>query len=249
MNPEAYIQMDEEEARHWWFSGRRKIITGLIENLELPQKACIREVGCGTGGNLEMLSHFGNVSAFEMDSVARTIATEKTNNQFDIRAGCCPHEIPFVSQKFDLICLFDVLEHIEQDGDTLTILRGMLAEKGKIIITVPACQWLWSSHDEFLHHKRRYSVNSLKEICCSVLKPLKISYFNTILFPLAVLMRLKDKLFKSKSVSGTNTPPKIINILFKLIFSLERFPLKYINFPFGLSLLCILESSEKNLLN
>ena len=237
MNPEAYTQMDEEEARHWWFSGRRKIVATMIESLGLPQKASILEVGCGTGGNLEMLSRFGDVSAFEMDSVARTIATEKTNSQFDIRAGCCPHEIPFDSQKFDLICLFDVLEHIEQDGDTLTILKGMLTEKGKIFITVPACQWLWSSHDEFLHHKRRYSANGLKEICCFGLEPLKISYFNTILFPLAVLMRLKDKLFQSKSASGTNTPPKIINMLFKPVFSFERFLLKYINFPFGLSLL------------
>jgi hypothetical protein len=70
---------------------------------------------------------------------------------------------------------------------------------------------------------------------------LKLSYFNTILFPLAVAVRLKDKLLGNQSVTGTSVPPGLINKLLTPIFSAERFLIKHFNLPFGVSLLCVLE--------
>jgi hypothetical protein len=70
---------------------------------------------------------------------------------------------------------------------------------------------------------------------------LKISYFNTILFPLAVAVRLKDKLLGNQSEAGTGVPPALINKLLTAIFSAERFLVKHFNLPFGVSLLCVLE--------
>ena len=110
-----------------------------------------------------MLAEFGEISALEMDSNARAIASKKTNNLYDIRAGYCPDEIPFRDQRFDLICMFDVLEHIEHDTETLMAIKKLLTKHGRILITVPAYQWLYGAHDEFLHHKRRYSANQLKK--------------------------------------------------------------------------------------
>lgn len=241
MEPEAYIEMSETESGHWWFSGRRAILLQILESLDLPPDAKILEIGCGTGGNLQMLAKFGELSALEMDSNARSIASNKTNNRYDIRAGYCPNEIPFSEQSFDLICMFDVLEHIDQDTETLLAIKKLLKKKGRMLITVPAYQWLWGSHDEFLHHKRRYSASQLEEkVVNSELNLEKISYFNTFLFPLAAIVRFKDKLLHNDSATGKSIPPAIINTIFRSLFSSERFLLKYFNLPFGLSLLCVL---------
>ncbi len=157
MNPAAYLEMAETEATHWWFVGRRVILAGMIEALRLPSHATILEVGCGTGGNLPMLARYGEISAFEMDGNARIIAINKTQSRFDIQPGGCPDDLPFQDRRFDLICMFDVLEHIERDVDTLVALGKLLKPNGRLLITVPAYQWMYGAHDEFLQHKRRYS--------------------------------------------------------------------------------------------
>ncbi|HEY5140824.1 MAG TPA: methyltransferase domain-containing protein, partial [Methylococcales bacterium] len=199
-----------------------------------------------TGGNLQMLAKFGEVSALEMDANAREIASNKTDNLYDIRAGYCPDEIPFHGQRFDLICMFDVLEHIEHDIETLMAIKQLLMKNGRILITVPAYQWLYGAHDEFLHHKRRYSANQLrKKIAVAELRPVKISYFNTILFPLAAIARLKDKLSGNTSATGTSVPPIPINNFFRTLFSAERFLLERFNLPYGVSLLCVLEGADE----
>jgi SAM-dependent methyltransferase len=243
MNPDAYLEMADTEARHWWFSGRRVVLAHIIANLKLPINAKILEIGSGTGGNLQMLSSFGKVSALEMDATARAIALKKTGGRFDIRPGICPTDIPFVGEKFDLICLFDVLEHIDEDVETLTAVRGLLAEGGRVVVTVPAYRWLWSAHDVFLHHKRRYSADELRQkITASGLLSVKISYFNTFLFPVAAIVRLKDRMLRNVSASGSNVPPALINRLFTALFCKERFLLAKMDLPFGISLLGIFRS-------
>lgn len=245
MNPDAYIEMAETEARHWWFTGRRSILAHLIGAMELPPGARILEVGSGTGGNLQMLSSFGRVSAVEKDEAARAITAKKTGACFDVRPGSCPGDLPFKEEKFDLICLFDVLEHIDEDVETLVALKGYLARGGRIMVTVPAYRWLWSSHDDFLHHKRRYSKAEFrKKVEASGLQPVRITHFNTFLFPLVAIARLKERLFRSSTASGSTIPPMPINQVLATLFRGERFLLDRMNLPFGLSLLGILEAEH-----
>ena len=77
-----------------------------------------------------MMSAFGAVYTLEMDSNARSVARAKTGGRFNIRPGSCPSDIPFAGEKFDLICLFDVLEHIDEDVETLVALKEILKEGG-----------------------------------------------------------------------------------------------------------------------
>jgi SAM-dependent methyltransferase len=241
MSPEAYLDMAETESRHWWFAGRRKILSRLIVELRLPTNAKLLEVGSGTGGNLQMLSAFGHVSAMEMDATARSICSQKTGGWFDVRPGFCPNDIPFAGEKFDLICMLDVLEHIDEDVQTLIALKALLADGGRILITVPAYRWLWSAHDEFLHHKRRYSSAEFRQkIANAGFHLVRVSHFNTILFPIAALVRLKDRMLGNAIPTGGSVPFEPLNQLLKTLFSSERWVLAKTNLPFGVSLLGVL---------
>ena len=234
MEPEAYREMAASEGRHWWFAGRRTILSSLIARLSLEGKSRILELGCGTGGNLDMLARFGEVAAMETDDAARAIALEKSGARFEIRPGRCPDQIPFAGQRFDLVCMFDVLEHIDEDVATLEAVRALLAPGGRALITVPAYRWMWSKHDEFLHHKRRYTAAELeKKARAAGLAVATLSYFNTLLFPLAAAARLLN-------LEGRETPPAAVNRLFRWVFSAERFVAGRVGLPFGVSLLAVL---------
>lgn len=240
MDPKSYTEIAEIQLGHWWFVGRRAIIRDLVSSMRLTQPAKILEVGCGPGGNLKMLNEFGFVKAFEMSEDAISMAKKQTYNFFDIKLGSCPNNIPFERELFDLICMFDVLEHIEEDGETLLALKKLLKENGKIIITVPAYQWLYGAHDKLLHHKRRYSFNELRsKIENSGYKIEKLSYFNSILFPIALAVRMYEKIHSSSRPSGGSTPNSLVNHLLCNLFKSEKYLLRYLTLPFGVSLVGI----------
>jgi SAM-dependent methyltransferase len=240
MEAEAYVEMAAAEDRHWWFRGRRRVLRAMISGLHLPADARILEIGAGTGGNLLMLSRFGKVIAVERSATARAFATEKTGARCDIRAGAAPDELPLTGELFDLICLFDVLEHVEQDEETLRAIRPFLAPGGTVLLTVPAFRRLWGPHDAALHHKRRYEKAELRgKLREAGFTIAKLSFINMGLFPLAVLMRVYDRLAKRPGASGTQTPPWLLNEIFAGIFGAEAAVLPALNLPFGLSLLAI----------
>ena len=240
MNPDAYTEMAAVEDSHWWFLARRQIIHKLLSKIVKSSDSQLLEVGSGTGGNLEILSSLGKVSAMEMNPEARRLAQQKAGALATIVYGRCPDEIPFPDDTFDVICMFDVLEHIARDSECLTALKGKLRPGGKIIITVPAYQWMWGPHDDHLHHVRRYTAKSLREsLKASGFQVSRISYFNTLLFPLAAAARLKDKLLKGERAAGSSVPPKWLNTTMMRIFSLESKLLTYANLPFGVSLLAV----------
>ena len=197
----------------------------------------ILEIGCGTGGNIKMLQQYGNVKAIEMDDFA--IEYAKTTGA-EIRQGFLPTNFPY-EEKYDLICMFDVLEHIEEDKETLKVVKNHLNPNGQLLITVPACQWLYSTHDKLLHHKRRYSKKQLSELASDnnfTIK--KLSFFNTLLFPLVIIARILDIFKTSEVATGYGTPSKIINYCFYNIFKSEKKLINKISFPFGTSLIILL---------
>jgi len=244
MDHEAYIEMAEAEEAHWWFQGRRKILAEVISRLHLPREARILELGSGTGGNLEMLSHFGQVTAVEANAMARAISVRKSWGTVKVLPGFLPDGLPDLEQKFDLVCLFDVLEHVEEDEKTLVVVRNLLGPSGIIVITVPAFAKLWGPHDEQLHHKRRYERAELQaKLIRAGFAISKLSYSNMFLFPAAVAARLGDRLWqvfvKTRKGSGTGMLPSPINRGFAAIFASERLLVGRMNLPIGLSLLVV----------
>ncbi len=251
MNPEAYIEMAETEDRHWWFRGRRLIIAATLRQLHLPKACHILEVGCGTGGNFDMLRQFGSIAALDTDAIALEFSRHKSIAGEDIRRGTLPTENPFLKKSFELICLFDVLEHITDDRQSLAQLRNCLSDNGHLVLTVPAFSWLWSNHDVFLHHKRRYTRNGLVATLATLgFQVERATYFNFLLFPLTAAVRLVFRLlavFGLTNDVGTALPhPAVNGILFR-IFASEQYLLERFNFPVGLSLLIVARTKPAQL--
>lgn len=241
MDEHIYAEMAAVEQRHWWFSARRIILDKLISSLPLPEYAQILEAGCGTGGNLAMLARHGQVYGMETNEQALDLAAAKGSGR--IAAGRLPEPIPFADQKFDLITLLDVLEHLDEDVAALSALRARLKPGGWLLITVPAYPFLWSLHDELHHHKRRYVARGLRTVIQdSGLRVQYLSYFNTWLFPLVATARLCGT--GSRRSGVLSMPNKFINSLLTRIFASERWLLGRIALPAGVSLLALARNPE-----
>ena len=244
MQPELYQQMRELEDRHWWFRGRRRIVSTMLGTIGLPENAKLLDLGCGTGGNLEMLSGFGAVTGIELDTGAAEMARQR--GRAPILHGRLPDELPFGEGDFDCVTMLDVLEHIEQDAATLETVNRLLVPHGHVLLTVPAFEFLWGPHDEANHHKRRYRANGLRSLLQDAgFRVLTLSYYNTWLFPPVALVRLLRKLIPSGSAGVELTmPPGWMNRLLNALFASERHVLPHARFPFGISLLAVAQKND-----
>jgi SAM-dependent methyltransferase len=231
------------EGVHWWFVGRRRIVDHLLSRLPLNQQTKILEIGCGTGGNLQLLSRYGQVFGVEMDEDARRLAKQRSSSP--ILPGSLPYDIPFPGDLFDFIILMDVLEHVKEDQESLLKVRERVRNEGYIVITVPAFQFLWSRHDDLHHHKRRYTKNSLYNLIQKAgYNIVFVTYFNTLLFPVIAIVRVIKNIFKINGEDDLVMPLNIINEVLADIFSSERHLLSICSLPFGLSLLAIAKKTN-----
>lgn len=240
MDTAVYDRMDKIEAVHWWFSSRRTILADTIRGLADPRGTTrLLEAGCGSGGNLQMLRGFGSVDAFEFDETARLRAERKSG--LAVLFGALPEQVPFEGRNYDVICLFDVLEHIGPDHEALAALAERLAPGGRILVTVPAFQRLWSRHDERHHHFRRYTKKTLARAAMGAgLRVEHSFYFNCLLFPLAVVSRALKALLGSDTPDDC-LPSPAVNAMLRRIFASERYFVGRIPMPFGLSLCAVLQ--------
>jgi SAM-dependent methyltransferase len=191
------------------------------------------DIGCGTGLNSLNASQFGTVSSLDSSQVALDFCGENGLNNLYLGVA---DNLPFPSATFDLVFALDVLEHVENDQAAAQEILRVLKPGGVFIGFVPAFSFLWSSHDEYLMHHRRYRSRTFKALFGQGWEHLKVSYFNTILFPPVALVRLLSRWEKSpyKDPFGQ---PSWLNALLYGIFRFELFLLPFCNFPFGISLL------------
>ena len=236
MKNETFLRQIAHQKKHWWFQARKKIIFKIIGEIKLKRNLKILDFGAGSGVNTEMLSVFGKVDVFEKNKIALNFLRKniKINKSFS--------NLTMKENHYDFILLADVIEHIKKPKNTLAFLKKILKKNGYILITVPAYQFLFSKKDETLGHFRRYDKKSLlKEIYNFKLE--KISYFNSLLFPLISLVTLWNKFFKVDYIKDVEkTPNFILNKFLYVIFSIESYLLKIFNFPFGISIYVLLKN-------
>lgn len=240
MNIEIYDKMYQLEKNNWWFRGRRKIFLDFLDTTcKDGRRRRILDVGCGTGIMLGYLAQYGQVKGVDISK--RAIAFCQARGFKNVHLGDA-QKLPFPDNSFDVITAFDILEHIKDDQEALKEFFRVLRPGSFVLLSVPAFPIIWSSHDEVLHHFRRYSPTYIKKILRKAnLKFSRITYFNTFLFFPAFIFRgsiaLLNKLRVLKEHVDLSERPSLINNLLTQIFNLESTVLRFIDFPFGLSLL------------
>src|SRR2546423_6523204 len=116
--------------------------------------------------------------------------------------------VPFADASFDLVTAFDVLEHLDDDVRALREMARVARPAGLIAVTVPAYGWMWGRQDEISHHRRRYSRRSLRQaITDARLVPLRLTAFNTILFPGIAAVRITPRIAQRLAGRGRETRP------------------------------------------
>lgn len=238
MDRVVYDRMAAHDTTHWWYRARREILSDYLKRYgALPGQAKILEIGCGTGHNLPMLASFGDVDAIEIDETAGKFAAERLGKP--IGTSPLPELSGVERGGYDLVAVLDVVEHVEDDVGALKAIASLLKPGGKILITVPAHQWMWSAHDVVNHHKRRYSKGTLTDALTKAgLGWKKLRWFNSLLFPAAVAARMVGKL-TGKDDSDDSPPAKPLNAVFQRIFRLERHLLGRVPMTPGLSIIVL----------
>lgn len=240
MDRRVYDRMAEHDSTHWWYRARRDILADYITRYAgLPKDARILEIGCGTGHNLPMLARFGSVDAIEIDPAAREVAASRLGKP----VGEAPlPALPGVPRgHYHMIAVLDVVEHIEDDVAALRAMAECLAPGGRILIAVPAHQWMWSAHDVVNHHHRRYSKATLgKAIDAAGLRARRMRWFNSLLFPVAAAARVAGRI-TGRDDSDDSPPPGPLNTAFETIFRLERHLIGRVPMTPGVSIVTLAE--------
>jgi SAM-dependent methyltransferase len=240
VNPDEYRLMYSLEEEHWYFKGKRRIVADLIgRHLTNRAEPHILDVGCGTGRMAEDLSALGDLVALDPSSEAT--AYTRSRGFFSVAQGSA-EALPFENESFDLVTALDVIEHVQHDDMALSEMARVLRPGGIAVITVPAFMFLWSGHDEALHHKRRYRKPELAgKVSKAGLQVQRCSYFNAVFFPAVAAMRISRRyLGIDRHTSDTNQlPAKWLNKLLLGVISAEMKVLRYLDLPAGVSLLCL----------
>lgn len=239
----AYFQMlAAAEDRHFWFTARNRVIAAIVEQLVRDRPAGYRvlEVGCGTGNVLRVLE--------DKCRGAMVIGADLFDEGLDIarKRVQCPLlrmdvSRPAFDQPFDLLCAFDVLEHIADDAAALSHLHAGLKPGGSLLLTVPASMSLWSYFDVAAHHCRRYEAAQLHERLTTA--GFEVDYLTPFMAVMAPLIRLARRRQAPQAQQQVAKELRVIpgvNGLLKLMLAWER-PLirRRCRLPFGSSLLAV----------
>ena len=202
----------------------------------------ILNVGVASGRTTEALMELGEVTSIEYDKDCCNFTRERTG--LDIQEGNIL-DLQFADNTFDLVCSFDVVEHVEDDALAVKELKRVCKPDGVVFITVPAFMALWGKHDEVNHHFKRYRIKEVDALFKDKgIEVLKRSYFNSILFLPISIVRTLSRTFPSlfvRNKSGSDftllEQDSLMNKLFYKVFIAEKSVLRNYNLPFGVSIL------------
>ncbi|HKR00806.1 MAG TPA: class I SAM-dependent methyltransferase [Pyrinomonadaceae bacterium] len=240
MQQHTYSIMYEVEGKHWWFSGRRRIISSFVEQIcrESGQtRPRILDVGCGTGANLELLGKYGESEGVDVSEDA--LAFCRARGLENVRRGAA-ERLPYDDCTFDLVTGLDVVEHLDDDVAGLTEMRRVLKPGGHALLFVPAFMFLWGVQDDVSHHRRRYTIKGLRRVVeAAGMKVERATYANISFFAPILLGRALMKLTGLRPASENNINVSALNGVLGRILGSESALLRHMNFPFGVSAICV----------
>lgn len=212
------------ESGHFWFRCRRDFIERIFKK-HISTAGSVLEIGAGTGYVAETLIRHGfRMSIGEIHDLGIRYIRERLPEcqayQFDMRR-------PPFREQFDTVCLFDVLEHMEDDESCVRGLSSLLRPGGRVVLTVPAYSFLWCQEDVVSRHYRRYSAGELSGLFSRCgFKMVYSSYFFTSLLPLLFL-----RTFQRQAATDIRLPNRIINTILEYISRVEN--IVFSRFPSG----------------
>lgn len=241
MEHEEYGMMYRAEDHHWWYSGMRAITMAVLDRyVGRGHAMSILDAGCGTGSCMQYLEEYGQVAGVDLAPEALGFCRQRGLERLG-RASIV--ELPFADATFDLITSFDVMSSCELElvSTALCEFSRVLRPGGHLLLRLPAYQWLYGRHDELVHTRHRYTRGDISRRLRQqgfVLE--RTSYANCLLFPLAAMKRLKDRLLPPKqacsdvSISGGWTNP-----LFGWLLRAEAPLVSRVGLPFGLTVVAL----------
>ncbi len=242
MDAAEHERLAELEDSYWWHVGRRHLIRSLLR-WHLPQVAEreIVDVGCGAGGNLDILGEFGRCRGVEPAGPGLIGCRERGLDEERVLEGFAD-ALPLESESVDLITLLDVIEHLDDDGAALREAWRVLRPGGHLLITVPAYRFLWSVHDEALGHRRRYMASEIHRLFnSSGFVMVRRTYAITLPLPGIAGFRVAQGLIPSLYKRGSSyiKLPKILNSLMVGVLRAETAALAKFDLPIGTSILAL----------
>jgi 2-polyprenyl-3-methyl-5-hydroxy-6-metoxy-1,4-benzoquinol methylase len=233
------------EERHFWFTARNDVIVSTLQRaLAPPRGTRALDVGCGTGFVMAALAKAGlEVTGIDMHRSALLRARTRIGGPLFASTATTLSFLP----DFDIVTLFDVIEHVDDDAGVLAEARGALVPHGHVVVTVPAGPKLWTRYDEVIGHKRRYTRATLTAALEKAHFNVRhICYFNAALFLAGIMRRADSRDDEANDRIETvrralRVPPEPLNTLFRWSVRAEA-PLRRFSWLRGGSLIAIAQS-------
>jgi SAM-dependent methyltransferase len=248
MQEQDFELLYELEENYWWFPAMR-VITDSIARSDL-QKPNLRilDAGCGTGFNLGHYASTDSRDVYGLDLADAALKYVRKRG-FSKIAQASITDIPFKSETFDIVFSFDVVTQTPRETHDASILEmhRVLKNGGHLFIRVPAFMWLWSSHDEVIEVRYRYTRSELARLLTNAGFVIEwTSYANTFLFPVILLRRF---LKRAGIGAGSDVKPLprgwgwLGGICRTVLATEARWFEAGRRLPFGLSLICYARKS------
>lgn len=243
-DPAAFARLFELEGKHYWFRARNQVIGEVMKRYKVAagQNISVLELGCGNGNALSYLSRtLGIEKIWGADLFAEALRHCQERARLPV-IQLDAHALPFESS-LDVVCMFDVLEHLQADMDILAEVYRVLKPGGRVVLTVPAYQRLWSYFDEISHHRRRYGKAQL----CHGLEAMGFSvemcsYYMMGLLPLMIVGRRLQSRRHSDIDEMAEADLRVIPIVNELLYlmcSAEKWLVSRVGLPFGASIIAV----------
>ena len=225
--------------QHWWWQARKAYVLAHLQRLarQHPLKQ-ILDIGCGNGLFFDDLARFGQVRGIEPDAGLVT-----PNNRWAEHIQCIGFGPDYqTTQRFDLILMLDVLEHIQDDRGAARHVFDLLKPGGMFLLTVPALMLLWSRHDVANAHVRRYTRPGVRTVLQNAGFDIQeLRYFCTWTLPplLGRRLLLPDRQDQGEKDYMIQPPPRWLN---SMLYALTRFDhhlWHWCGAPIGSSLLAV----------